>query len=44
MFPFDKYCLNQEKSQAAEMSLCGTGDTAKAVFKSLSAKGKRLVP
>lgn len=26
MFPFDKYYLNQEKSQAAEMSLCGTGE------------------
>lgn len=46
MFPFDKYCLNQGKLQAAEMSLCGTGerDCKGSFFKSLSVKGKRLLP
>lgn len=37
MFSFDKYCLSQEKLQAAEIFLCGTEERdCKSVFKSLS--------
>lgn len=44
MFPFDKYCLNQEKSQAAEMSLCGTGERdCKGSFQVLICKGKEII-
>lgn len=44
VFPFDKYCLNQGKLQAAEMSLCGTGERdCKGSFQVLICKGKEII-
>lgn len=43
-FPFDKYCLNPEKSQAAETSLCGTGERdCKGSFQVVICKGKEII-
>lgn len=34
VFPFDKYCLNQEKLQAAEIFLCGAEERLQRQFSS----------
>lgn len=44
VFPFDKYCLNQEKLQAAEIFLCGAEERdCKGSFQVLICKGKEMI-
>ena len=44
MFPFNKYCLNQEKLQSPEIFLCGTEERdCKSSIQVLICEGKEMI-